>query len=72
MKAHVKYFILGFILILFSAPLGRLSLNIIYCNTNLVSEYDPLLNGFIHSYLLIGIMLYVLGLVKILIEKRGK
>lgn len=71
MKNQLKYFPLGFILILFSTPLGRLTLNIIYYNKNL-GDYEILLNGFMNSYVLIGIMLYVLGLVKMLIDEKYK
>lgn len=71
MNNQLKYFLLGFILILFSTPLGRLTLNIIYDNKNL-GDYEILLNGFINSYVLIGIMLYVLGLVKVLIDEKYK
>ncbi|SFB41126.1 hypothetical protein [Clostridium frigidicarnis] len=71
MKNQLKYFLFGFILILFSTPLGRLTLNIIYDNKNL-GDYEILLNGFINSYVLIGIMLYVLGLVKVLIDEKYK
>lgn len=71
MKNQLKYFLFGFILILFSTPLGRLTLNIIYYNKNL-GDYEILLNGFMNSYVLIGIMLYVLGLVKMLICEKYK
>ena len=71
MNNQLKYFLLGFILILFSTPLWRVTLNIIYDNKNL-GDYEILLNGFINSYVLIGIMLYVLGLVKVLIDEKYK
>ena len=72
MKTQLKYFLSGLVLILFSSPLGYTTLNIVYYNKNLTGVFDILLRGFIFSYVLIGVMLYVLGLVKMLIEKNKK
>lgn len=71
MKDQFKYFLLGFVLIFFSSPLGLTTLNIIYINRNLTSEFTVLLNGFINSYVVIGIMLCLLGLVKMLIKNKS-
>lgn len=70
-KDQFKYFLLGFVLIFFSSPLGLTTLNIIYINRNLTSEFTVLLNGFINSYVVIGIMLCLLGLVKMLIKNKS-
>ena len=71
MKKHDKYFILSFVIILLSAPLGRLTINIIYSSTNLATEYDTLLKGFINSYLLTGLLLFVIGMKDIFINKKN-
>lgn len=71
MKKHYKYFILSFVIILLSSSLGRFTLNIIYSSTNLATEYDTLLNGFINSYLLTGFLLFVIGMKDIFIDKKN-
>ncbi|WP_419724790.1 hypothetical protein [Terrisporobacter petrolearius] len=70
MKNQIKYFLLGIILILFSSPLGYTMLNIIYANKNLVGEFNGLLNGFIHSFMLIGGLIFTIGLANMFIEKK--
>lgn len=35
------YFVIGVIIVMFSVPLGRLSMNLFYGNTNLVGEVEP-------------------------------
>ena len=72
MKNQFKYFLLGIITILFSSPLGYTMLNLIYFNKNLVGEFDILLNGFIHSFMLIGFLIFTIGLVDIFCEKKYK
>jgi hypothetical protein len=62
MKKQTIYLGAAFIVILLSAPLGRLTINIIYYNRNLSDEYTTMLNGFIHSFMLIGILVFILGL----------
>ncbi len=69
MKNQIKYFFLGIIIILFSSPLGYATLNIIYANKNLVGEYSSLLNGFIHSFMLIGSLIFIIGLANMFLEK---
>lgn len=64
-----KYFILGILLILISSPLGYISINILYINTNLTGEFQPLLNGFIHSFMIIGVLIFILGLIDKKIKK---
>lgn len=70
MKNQIKYFILGIILILFSTPLGELALNIVYANKNLVGAYEILLKGFIYSFMLVGVLIFVIGLVDYVISKK--
>lgn len=72
MKNQLKYFLSGIIIILFSSPIGYFMINTIYSNKNLSGEYTTLLNGFIHSIMLIGILVFSLGLINILIEKKHK
>lgn len=53
---------IGMILILFSSPLGRFTITTIYFHTNLASEYETLLRGSINSYIIVGVLFYILGL----------
>lgn len=70
MKNQIKYFLLGIIIILFSSPLGYTMLDIIYANKNLAGEFNGLLNGFIHSFMLIGVLIFTIGLANMFIEKK--
>lgn len=72
MKRQMKYFLLAFIIILSSTPLGRKAVNIMYYNKNLTGEYVPILNGFIHSFMLIGILVFSIGLIDPLANKNNK
>lgn len=72
LKKQLIYFISGIVLVLFSAPLGRETLRIIYRNKNLTSSYHILLKSSINAYVLAGIMLFVLGLVKYYVENSSK
>lgn len=72
MKNQLKYFLSGIIIILFSSPIGYFMLNALYSNKNLSSEYTPLLNGFIHSVMIIGILVFTIGLINIIIQKKHK
>lgn len=65
---YVHYF--AFIIILLSTPLGYKSIDIVYRNRNLSGEYITILNGFIHSFMLIGILVFIIGLVKMLSSKK--
>ena len=71
MKNKVKYYIMGIIIILLSSPLGYISVNIIFANKNLAGEFEILLNGFIHSYMLIGVLIFSIGVIKLFIEKKN-
>ncbi|KQL33650.1 hypothetical protein [Psychrobacillus sp. FJAT-21963] len=66
MKKQVWYFILGLIVIILSTPLGYFSINVVYSNENLTGEYVSILNGFIHSFMLIGTLIFSVGLLNIL------
>lgn len=70
MKHQSVYFVLAIIMILLSTPLGYLTINTLYANQNLSEEYVPMLNGFIHSYMLIGILLFCKGIIDMLINKK--
>ncbi|WP_044040115.1 hypothetical protein [Clostridium bornimense] len=72
MKNQVKYYLVGIIIILFSSPLGYGTLNIIFGRKNLAGEFNLLLNGFIHSYMLIGLLIFSIGLINTFIEKKQK
>ncbi|MCR2044052.1 hypothetical protein [Anaerosalibacter massiliensis] len=72
MKKQMKYFLLSFIIILLSTPLGYAAINIVYNNRNLTGEYTPILNGFIHSFMLIGVLIFCIGLIEVLINRDNK
>lgn len=69
-KEQIKYFLVGFIIIILSTPLGYASVNFLgSLYGNLAGEYVPLLNGFIYSYMLIGVLVFSLGIVNMLASK---
>lgn len=71
MKKQMKYFLSGFIVILLSTPLGYKSTNILgSIKGNLSGEYNSLLNGFIHSYIVIGVLIFIIGLVDVIVSKN--
>ena len=72
MKNQIPYFVIGTIILVLSSPLGHATLNFIYANKNLTGEYIPLLNGFIHSYMLIGVLVFSTGLIKLFLEHKQK
>lgn len=72
MNNQIKYFLLGIIIILISSPLGYSLTNIIYSNSNLANEFTTLLNGFIHSLMLIGALIFTIGLTNIFDNKNVK
>ncbi|MCT2345516.1 glycosyl transferase [Niallia taxi] len=58
-----KQFVIGIILIVLSTPLGYMSLNLLYADQNLgEGEFKPMLNGFIYSYMISGILIFILGI----------
>ena len=62
MKRYLK-FTIGLIVILSSTPLGYASVNALgRMKGNLSGEYIPLLYGFISSYLIVGILIFIWGL----------
>ncbi|MBC5996557.1 glycosyl transferase [Romboutsia ilealis] len=72
MKKQIKYFLSGIIILLISSPIGYFLVNTIYANQNLSGEYITLLNGFIYSFMLVGILVFCMGLVNVFIEKKYK
>lgn len=68
----MKYFLLAFIIILLSTPLGYKITNIMSYNINLAGQYVPILKGFIHSFMLIGILVFSIGLIDSLANKNYK
>lgn len=62
MKKQVTYFTLGIIIILISTPLAYQLVDIVYQNQNLTGEYVPILNGFIHSLMLVGALIFIIGI----------
>ncbi|SJN40127.1 hypothetical protein FM115_08410 [Marinilactibacillus psychrotolerans 42ea] len=41
----------------------------LYSEQNLAGEFVPILNGFIHSYMLIGALVFSIGAINLLREK---
>lgn len=72
MKNQIKYYLVGIIIIILSSPLGYTTLNIIYANKNLTGEFEALLNGFIYSYMLIGVLIFSIGLINLFLEHKQK
>jgi hypothetical protein len=70
MKKQIICFLLSFITILLSTPLSYKVINTMYRNRNLSGEYITILNGFIHSFMLIGLLLFIMGLVEVLSNKK--
>lgn len=66
MKNYIWYFILGLFLILVSTPLSYSAVGFIYADKNLTGEYVPILNGFIHSFMLIGTLIFSIGSIKLI------
>ena len=69
MVKRIFLFILGIIIIQFSASLGYATLNFVYINKNLAEEYSLLLNGYIYSYMLIGFLIFTIGIFAWILEK---
>ncbi|MEA3320958.1 MAG: glycosyl transferase [Bacillota bacterium] len=69
-KQPMFFYILGTIILVVSSPLGYSLVNIVYRNQNLTGEFVPLLNGFIHSLMIIGILVFSIGVVTLLKEKK--
>ena len=72
MKNQIKYYLIGITILILSSPLGYTTLNIIYANRNLTGEFEALLNGFIHSYMLIGVLVFSIGLITLFVEHKQK
>jgi hypothetical protein len=72
MKNQMKYFLIAFSIILLSTPLGYVTINIVYYNKNLSGEYVSILNGFIHSFMLVGVLIFSMGLIDMISNKSNK
>ena len=70
MKKQIIYFSLALVIIFLSTPLGSKAVDIIFYNRMLASEYTAILNGFIHSFMLIGVLLFIKGIVEELANKK--
>lgn len=65
MKNQLKYFLSGIVIIMLSTPLAKLSIEVFYVNENLTIEFIPMLEGFIHSYMLVGILIFGIGIINL-------
>ncbi|RUT43275.1 glycosyl transferase [Paenibacillus anaericanus] len=72
MRKSMKCFILAFIIMLISTPLGYTAINTVYYNKNLSGEYLTILNGFIYLFMLIGVSIFIIGLVDMIVSKNNK
>lgn len=72
MKNQIKYFLLGIVIILFSSPLGYLFTTLLYSNKNLATEFYLVSNGFIHSFMLIGTLIFSIGLIDLFSKKSNR
>lgn len=70
MKTQAMYFIIGIIIILISTPLAYELVGILYRNQNLTGEYVPILNGFIHSIMLVGLLIFSIGIFSFIKYKK--
>ncbi len=57
-------------IILISTPLAYELVGIIYSNQNLTGEYIPILNGFIHSLMLVGTLIVIAGISLFIKDKK--
>ena len=71
MKRQMKYFLSSIIIIILSTPLAYTSIRVVYSNRNLTGEFVPMLNGFIHSYMVVGVLIFGMGLIDLLINKNN-
>ncbi len=72
MRKQVICFLLGLFIILISTPLAYKAVKIVYYNKNLASEFVPILNGFIHSFMLMGILIFSIGLIDLITNRNNK
>lgn len=70
MKKQVTYFTLGIIIILISTPLAYQLVDILYRNQNLTGEYVPILNGFIYLFMLVGTLIFIIGIASLVRDKK--
>lgn len=70
MKKQIGYFFLGTLIIFLSTPWARITIRMWYANRNLTGEYELVLNGFLHSFMLIGVLIFCIGLVNLLKDKN--
>lgn len=70
MKKWGSLLILGIIIILISTPLAYELVGVVYRNQNLTGEYIPILNGFIHSLMLVGLMIFITGIALFIKDKK--
>lgn len=69
-KRAMIYFIIGILIVLVSTPLGYSLAKIVYHNMNLAGEFfNVILNGFIHSLMLIGILVSSIGITTYIKDK---
>ncbi|MGG3887567.1 glycosyl transferase [Metabacillus fastidiosus] len=69
MKKQAVYLIVGLIIILVSTPLAFKLVNIFYQDIGAMDEYLTVLNGFIYSLMLIGFLIFTIGIVSFIKNK---
>ncbi|MED4402043.1 glycosyl transferase [Metabacillus fastidiosus] len=69
MKKQAVYLILGIIIILVSTPLASKLVDIFYRDIGAMDEYLTVLNGFIYSLVLVGFLIFTIGIVSFIKNK---
>lgn len=67
-KQSKTYFTIGTIIILISTPFANALAKLLY--QNLAGEYISILNGLMHSIMLVGILIFSIGLVTFIKDKK--
>lgn len=66
MKRSTIWFVVSFVFLIFSAPLGNFLFNIFFYNTDLTGIYHTMLNCTLFSCFLIGILMFIIGITKMI------
>jgi hypothetical protein len=71
MKKQAVYLISGIIIILASTPLAHKLVDVFrtYQDVMVIEDYITVLNGFIHSLLLVGFLIFTIGMVSFIKNK---
>ena len=65
------WLIVGFVIVFFSAFIGRFLVILIYSEINLASEYEFLMKSFIESVRLSGLLIFGIGATRAILGERN-